>query len=80
MGWPPVLLVTTLAQEVTRVIGDEQSRANQPDARSCDERRDGAGFNSPPIGAPETRGRPQIKDAGKDEVGALLPTLMTDRK
>ena len=55
IGWPPVVLVRTLAPKVTNVIGDEQSRANQPDARSCDERRDGAGSNAPPIGARETR-------------------------
>ena len=55
IGWPPVVLVRTLAPKDTNVIGDEQSRANQPDARSCDERRDGAGSDAPPIGARETR-------------------------
>jgi len=55
IGRPPVLHVRTLAPTVTNVIGDEQSRANQPDAHSCDERWHGAGSNAPPIGAPETR-------------------------
>ena len=57
VGRPPVPHVMTLAQKVTNIIGDEHSRANQPDAHSCDERRDGAGSNAPPIGAPETRSR-----------------------
>jgi hypothetical protein len=55
IGRAPVLHVRTLARKVTNVIGDEQSRANQSDTRSCDERRDGAGSNAPPIGARETR-------------------------
>ena len=50
-------LVRTLARNVTDVVGDEQSRANQPDARSCHERRDGAGSDALPIGVSETRGR-----------------------
>jgi hypothetical protein len=83
-GWggidpPPVLLVRTVAQKATNVIGDEQSRANQTDAHSCDERRDG-GPNAPPIGARQTRGRARIENSGKDEVGALVPTSTTDRK
>jgi hypothetical protein len=40
----------------------------------------GTGSNAPPIAAPETRGRAQIENSGKYEVGALAPTLTTDRK
>ena len=57
IGRPPVLLAGTLVRKVANVIGDEQSRANQPDAHSRDERWDGAGSNAPPIGARETRAR-----------------------
>src|SRR4051812_19083197 len=76
---PPVLLVRTLAQNVTNVIGDEQTRANQTDAHSCDERRNG-GTDALPIGARQTRGRARIENSDKDEVGALIPTSTTDRK
>jgi hypothetical protein len=80
IGWRRDLLVRSLARKVTDVIGDEQSRSNQPDARSCDERRDAAGSNPPPIGAPKAQRSARIENSRNDEVGALLPTSTTDRK
>jgi hypothetical protein len=70
----------SLRRKVTNVIGDEKSRADQPDARCCDDRRNGAGANVPPIGTRETRSRTGIKNSSEDEVDALPPPLRTDRK
>ena len=54
IGVPVVLPGGPVVRKVTNVVSDEQSRANQPDAHSRDERRDGAGADAPPIAAPET--------------------------
>ncbi len=57
IGVPPHLLAGPLVSKATNVVGDEQSRANQPDAHSRDERRDSAGADARPIAAPETHRR-----------------------
>ncbi len=56
-GGAPVLHIGALAEKVTNVIGNEDSRADQPDARPCDERRNRAGSNAPPIAVCETHSR-----------------------
>ena len=68
IGRPPLLHVRTLARKVTNVIGDEQSRANQPDAHSCDERWHGAGSNAPPI-VPATRGSNHCESSDEERPG-----------
>ncbi len=74
------LLPGGLRREVAHRIGDEHPGADQPDADAGDQGGDGPGTDASPGKAKEIPGGAGVENPGKDEVGALQPSLTADRE